>query len=44
MNDCLITYIEKYIFKTIECVEIMQRFQYKKSSRTIELIKQDVKK
>ena len=22
MNDCLIIYIEKYIFKTIECVEI----------------------
>ena len=27
MNDCLITYLEKYIFKTIECEEIMQRFQ-----------------
>ena len=27
MNDCLITYIEKYIFKTIECEEIMQWFQ-----------------
>ncbi|KAM3695753.1 hypothetical protein ACJW31_07G157300 [Castanea mollissima] len=26
MNDCLITYIEKDIFKTIECEEIMQRF------------------
>ena len=23
MNDCLITYIEKDIFKTIECEEIM---------------------
>ena len=27
MNDCLVTYIEKYIFKTIKCEEIMQRFQ-----------------
>ena len=27
MNDCLVTYIEKDIFKTIECEEIMQRFQ-----------------
>ena len=26
MNDCLITYIEKDIFKTIKCEEIMQRF------------------
>ena len=23
MNDCLVTYIEKDIFKTIKCVEIM---------------------
>ena len=23
MNDCLLTYIEKYIFKTIKCEEIM---------------------
>ena len=23
MNDCLVTYIEKDIFKTIECEEIM---------------------
>jgi hypothetical protein len=27
MNDCLITYIEKYIFKTISNEEIIQRFQ-----------------
>ena len=27
MNDCLVTYIEKYIFKTIKCEEIMQQFQ-----------------
>ena len=27
MNDCLVTYIEKDIFKTIECEEIMQQFQ-----------------
>ena len=27
MNDCLVTYIEKDIFKTIKCEEIMQRFQ-----------------
>jgi hypothetical protein len=27
MNDCLITYIEKDIFKTISNEEIMQRFQ-----------------
>ena len=26
-NDCLIIYIEKYIFKTLECVEIKYRFQ-----------------
>ena len=26
MNDCLVTYIEKDIFKTIKCEEIMQRF------------------
>ena len=31
MNDCLITYIEKYIFKTIKCEEIMQRFQNMKN-------------
>ena len=27
MNDCLVTYIEKDILKTIKCEEIMQRFQ-----------------
>ena len=27
MNDFLVTYIEKNIFKTIECEEIIQRFQ-----------------
>ena len=27
MNNCLVTYIEKDIFKTIECEEIMQQFQ-----------------
>ena len=27
MNDCLVTYIKKDIFKTIKCEEIMQRFQ-----------------
>ena len=31
MNNCLVTYIEKDIFKTIECEEIMQRFQNIKS-------------
>ena len=31
MNDCLITYIEKYIFKTIKCEEIMQWFQNMKN-------------
>ena len=30
MNDCLVTYIEKDIFKTIKCEEIMQQFQNKK--------------
>ena len=33
MNDCLVTYIEKDIFKTIECEEIMQRFQNIKNRR-----------
>ncbi|KAL4620382.1 hypothetical protein ACB092_06G150000 [Castanea dentata] len=33
MNDCLATYIEKDIFKTIECEEIMQRFQNMKNCR-----------
>ena len=31
MNDCLVTYIEKDIFKTIKCKEIMQRFQNMKN-------------
>ena len=31
MNDCLLTYIEKDIFKTIKCKEIMQRFQNMKN-------------
>ena len=31
MNDCLVTYIEKNIFKTIICEEIMQRFQNMKN-------------
>ena len=33
MNDCLVIYIEKDIFKTIECEEIMQRFQNMKNCR-----------
>ena len=31
MNDCFVTYIEKYIFKAIKCEEIMQRFQNMKN-------------
>ena len=31
INDCLVTYIDKDIFKTIECEEIMLRFQNMKS-------------
>ena len=31
MNDCLVTYIEKDIFKTIKCKEIMQWFQNMKN-------------
>ena len=31
MNDCLVTYIEKGIFKTIKCEEIMQQFQNMKN-------------
>ena len=31
MNDSLVTYIEKDIFKTIECEEIMQQFQNMKN-------------
>ena len=33
MNDCLVIYIEKDIFKTIEYEEIMQRFQNMKNRR-----------
>ena len=33
MNDCLVTYIEKDIFKTIECEEIMQRSPNMKNRR-----------
>ena len=31
MNDCLVTYIEKDIVKTIKCEEIIQRFQNMKN-------------
>ena len=31
MNNCLVTYIEKDIFKTNKCEEIMQRFQNMKN-------------
>ena len=31
MNDCLVTYIEKNIFKTIEYEKIMQQFQNMKN-------------
>ena len=31
INDCLVTYIEKDIFKTINCEEIIQRFQNMKN-------------
>ena len=31
MNDCLVTYIKKDIFKTIKCEEIMQRFKNMKN-------------
>ena len=31
INDCFVTYIEKYIFNTIKCEEIMQRFQNMKN-------------
>ena len=31
INDCLVTYIEKDIFKIIKCEEIMQRFQNMKN-------------
>ena len=33
MNDCLVTYIEKNIFKTIEYEKIMQLFQNMKNRR-----------
>ena len=33
INDCLVTYVDKHIFKTIECEEIMQRFQNMKNCR-----------
>ena len=33
MNDCLITYIKKDKFKTIESEEIKQRFQNMKNCR-----------
>ena len=31
MNDCFVTYIEKDIFNTIKCEEIMQQFQNMKN-------------
>ena len=31
ISDCFVTYIEKYIFKTIKCEEIMQRSQNMKN-------------
>ena len=31
INDCLVIYIEKDIFKTIKCEEIMQQFQNMKN-------------
>ena len=33
MNDCLVTYIDKDILKTIECEKIMQQFQNMKNHR-----------
>ena len=33
INNCLVKYIEKDIFKPIECKEIMQRFQNMKNRR-----------
>jgi hypothetical protein len=38
MNDRLITYIEKDIFKTISNKEIMQQFQGMNSSKTIVIV------
>ena len=31
INDCLVTYIEKDVFKTIECEEIIKQFQNMKN-------------
>ena len=31
INNCLVTYIEKNVFKTIECEEIMMQFQNMKN-------------
>ena len=33
MNNCLVIYIEKDILKTIECGEIIERFQNMKNCR-----------
>ena len=33
INDCLVTYIDKDILKTIECEKIMQQFQNMKNHR-----------
>ena len=33
INDCLVTYIDKDKFKTIECKKIMQQFQNMKNHR-----------
>ena len=33
INDCLVTYIDKDILKTIECEELMQQFQNMKNHR-----------
>ena len=33
INDCLVTYIDKDKFKTIECEKIMQQFQNMKNHR-----------
>jgi hAT family C-terminal dimerisation region len=35
MNDCLVTYIEKYIFDTISNEEIMQNNQKMKTRRQV---------
>ena len=31
IHDCLVTYIEKDVFKTIECEEIIKQFQNMKN-------------